>query len=599
MRLEKTVYPLEYCVYLAPNLSSLTFAGTVNVKCHTTSPRSEITLNCADLLLSTCSINGVPCEYTLEPDLERLVITAQKELTGNFLIEIAFTGIHNDRMHGFYASTYEYTTKDTRNVSTRVMVSTQCQATHCRRVFPCFDEPAFKAVFNVRVKTPNGYTALSNMHTTSEPNLNEDSNDSHLVEFAPTPLMSTYLFAVVVAELGYIEKQSASGTLCRVYTPPGLQDQGWFSMTVCIWALDFFSEHFGPFPLTKLDMVSIPDFTGYAMENWGLMLFKPLILLCDSSTSPTAKRELAGVVSHEVAHQWFGNLVTLEWWNATWLNEGFATYAGWLAVDVLFPSWDIWTFYIIDDLANALQLDALETSHAVDTKVANTSWQINAVFDAISYSKGAALIVMLSEHLGISTFMHGVRAYIQANQYANCTSHELFQCLARESGVDVVKMMDRWTTVKGFPLITVHDESYDSNTKEMHLIVSQEPFYAGGCRGDTDADQQPWAIPIQIGLGNGRRHACFFSTARSTLTFPLESCDAFYKLNDLKTGMYRTLDTRGHTRSLGECISKQNMPCADRIGVLSDVFALCKGGYLPTTDFLDLALCFSRETDHL
>jgi aminopeptidase 2 len=267
-----------------------------------------------------------------------------------------------------------------------------------------------------------------------------------LVSFAKSPIMSTYLVAWVVGELEYIEDKTKEGVVVRVYTLPGESSQGKFALRVGKETLSFFTEYFDiPYPLPKMDMVAIPDFGAGAMENWGLVTYRNMYLLFDDNGSSTkTKQNVAYVVGHELAHQWFGNLVTMEWWSDLWLNEGFATWVGWLAVDHLFPEWNVWVHFIMDDQQRGLSLDGLRSSHPIQVPVRNPS-EISQIFDAISYSKGASVIRMLVNYLGEDTFKKGIQEYLKLHKYGNASTADLWTSLADASGKPVHDMMSSWT----------------------------------------------------------------------------------------------------------------------------------------------------------
>lgn len=293
-----------------------------------------------------------------------------------------FNGQLNDQMRGFYRSVY------TVNGEERTLAVTQFEATDARRAFPCWDEPALKAVFEVTLVVPRDRVVISNMppsHTELE------EGGLKTVRFAETPMMSTYLLAFVVGEFDHVETRTAEGVAVRVYTPVGKAEQGRFALEVASRTLSFFQDYFEvAYPLPKMDLIAIPDFAAGAMENWGAATFREILVLVDPQESSAATRErVATVVAHELAHQWFGDLVTMEWWSQLWLNESFASWISYLAVDHLFPEWQVWKQFVFDEYARAMTLDGLESSHPIEVEV-NHSREISEIFDAISYSKGAS-----------------------------------------------------------------------------------------------------------------------------------------------------------------------------------------------------------------
>ena len=300
------------------------------------------------------------------------------------------------------------------------------------------------------------YQALSNMNVIRE-RLLEDGAWREVC-FERSVRMSTYLLAFVVGDLEFVEERTRTGVPVRVYAPRGHGGQSAFAVRVGVRVLDYFAEYFdAPYPLPKMDMIAVPDFASGAMENWGLVTYRMTMLLFDEATSSLkTKQRVAYVIAHELAHQWFGNLVTMDWWSDLWLNEGFATWVGWLAVDHLFPAWDVWTEFVVDDLQAGLSLDSLRTSHAIEVPVVHPA-DISQIFDAISYSKGASVIRMLHAHLGATAFQEGLRRYIQTFQYRNAKTQDLWAALSDASGQDVQAIMHGWTRHMGVSVACICD----------------------------------------------------------------------------------------------------------------------------------------------
>lgn len=344
---------------------------------------------------------------------------------------IEYDGEINDKMKGLYRSKYLGPEGDERYAAV-----TQFEATDARRCFPCWDEPAIKATFDITVTVPQDRIALSNMPVESE----NDEGNSRIVQFRTTPIMSTYLVAIVVGEFDYVENTSKDGVLVRVYTPVGKKDQGLFALEVATEVLPYYKDYFNiAYPLPKIDLIAIADFSAGAMENWGLVTYRETCLLVDpKNTSANTKQWVALVVGHELAHQWFGNLVTMEWWTHLWLNEGYATFVEYLCVNRLFPEYDIWTQFVVetyirflfrilskynfeDDFQfiffkfRALELDCLKNSHPIEVPVGHPS-EIDEIFDDISYSKGASVIRMLHRYIGDDDFRKGMNIYLTRHQ---------------------------------------------------------------------------------------------------------------------------------------------------------------------------------------
>ena len=388
-RLSQKVVPRNYQLTLSPDLGTFSFTGKVVIEVDVLEPTSSVTMHAADIdnvsarawKCGTDSSNGQAMTGVSfnEKKQQMTLEFAEAFPAGAHSLEITFTGTLNDKMHGFYRSTY----KDP-NGEEKVMATTQFEATDARRAFPCWDEPAFKATFDMTliISDPK-LTALSNMPVRSTETLD---NGSVSYTYWRTPVMSTYLLAFIVGELESISGKTESGTEVSIYTTPGKLNQAEFALDTGIKVLNFFEEYMGiRYPLPKQDMVGIPDFAAGAMENWGLITYRETALFATAESSASGKQRVAYVIAHELAHQWFGNLVTMEWWSDLWLNEGFATWAGWVAIDNIFPEWDVWTNFTNDDVGYAMKVDALASSHPIQVAIGDPS-EIDQVFDALSHS---------------------------------------------------------------------------------------------------------------------------------------------------------------------------------------------------------------------
>ena len=487
-------------------------------------------------------------------------------------LRMAFDGTLNDKMAGFYRSAYSAPGGVTRHMGV-----TQFEATDARRAFPCWDEPALKATFDVTLRVPSDREALGNMPPVKTAPGPAGWKD---VTFERTPLMSTYRVAWVVGEFDCVEDVTAEGVAVRVWTPPGLGEQGRFALKVGVHALSFFTRYFGaPYPLPKMDMVAVPDFAAGAMENWGLVTYRTVLALYDPETTGSAvKQQSAYVVCHELAHQWFGNLVTMGWWSHLWLNEGFATWAGWLAVDALFPEWRVWDQFLVNEQARGLELDGLESSHPIEVEIPDAS-KVNEIFDAISYAKGASAIHMLVAYMGEEAFQKGMRLYVSRHAWGNAATGDLWAALAESSGKPVGALMACWTQQTGYPVV-------HASRSGDELAVRQERFLSTG----KAADATRWLVPLRVACSSAPGAAgnpawdAMLSGAEGGAHLPAGA--AWAKLNAGQAGFYRVAYDSGMASALAAAAPA--LPTADRCGLVGDAFALAAAGHAPTAAALAL-----------
>ncbi len=573
--LPASVKPLHYDLELAPDLDKKTFSGTVDIQLQVLEPTAAITLHARTLTISSAVVNEEKItKQTQDKEKETTTFHLAKPLQkGSTRLSLAFQGKLGEDLRGFYQSTYALPDGTKKRLAT-----TQFEPTDARKCFPCFDEPAQKSTFSITLNIPKNLIGISNMPVERE----TVRGDRKRVTFQKTPVMSTYLLAFLIGEFESISKKTKAGTTVSIWTTPGKKQLGSFALDVGIRCLDFYNDYFGiPYPLPKLDMIAIPDFESGAMENWGAVTYRETALLIDDENSPAAnKQNTAYIIAHELAHQWFGNLVTMRWWNDLWLNEGFATWMGWKATDNLFPDWDIWTQFYVNEIDNALSSDSLENSHPIEVDVLNPG-EINEVFDDVSYAKGACIIRMLEQYLGAQLFRRGLKNYFTKLMYGNSTTADLWDALGKAANKPVHAMMQSWTQQTGYPVITI------KRTKEGYEL-KQERFFLHGKKADTTL----WHIPLAVSDGSTTTVEYFNQrtmTLKTTkdLRFNVELA-GFYRIN------YES-DLFAHVNAKAK---QKTIPLMERIGLEADTYALVRARYISIETYLDLLEAFKGERDY-
>ena len=592
--LPDNVNPRKYRMTLQPDLGTFTFKGEQTIDIEIAVPTARIQLNAAELEISTVTYRGngssIPVRsIALDEDTETATLDFGQTLAqGPAQLDMKFTGILNDRLVGFYRSEYQDTEGETRYLAT-----TQFEATDARRAFPCWDEPAQKAVFDVTLVFDDSLQAVSNTPIVEESTPGPGLRSVH---FGETPIMSTYLLAFVVGDLVSIDADAEDGTNIGVWTTRGKEDQAGFALDTSVKLLSFFNDYFGiPYPLPKLDHLAIPDFAAGAMENWGCITYRETALLVDPENSSAGTRQrVAEVVAHEMAHMWFGDLVTMEWWDDLWLNESFASWMGTKAVDWLFPEWEMWTQFVNMDTNRALSLDGLKNSHPIEQEVKNPA-EVSQLFDAISYSKGGSVLRMLENFLGPETFRGGLYRYLKANEYGNARTQDLWAALEEESSLPVTSIMDSWVKQMGYPVLRVEAARTPG---DVQVSLFQERFVYDRLLGDEEPNPEVWQVPVSISGPGSALAATVMDEKEAVIALPVPSpADNWFKVNAGQTGFYRVNYTSDDWERLAPAISTQQIPATDRLGIQNDAYALSRGGLLPITQFLELAGSYAGETD--
>ena len=588
-RLPRTAVPSRYDLRLEPDLTTLTFRGQESVALEITEPVSEIVLNAIELAIDSASLENdrgetIRATATMDETAERCRFAlASPAARGRWRLRLAFRGTLNDKLRGFYRSVY----KDPSGVS-RTMAATQFEATDARRAFPCWDEPSFKAVFAVTLVIDPALTAVSNTAIVSE----TSENGRKVVRFADSIVMSTYLVAFVVGELEATDAVTVGRTPLRVWCVPGKRRLATFGQDIAAASLAFFEDYYGlPYPGDKLDLLAIPDFAAGAMENLGAITFRETALLVDETAASHAELErVADVVAHENAHMWFGDLVTMTWWNGIWLNEAFATFMEMLAVDAWKPEWQRWTTFGVSRAA-ALSLDGLHSTRPIEFPVTSPR-DADAMFDVLTYEKGASVLRMLEQYLGSVVFREGVRDYLRTHRFANADTGDLWAALGRSSQQPIPAVMDGWIFRPGYPVITV------SRDAGGHLVLSQQRFnYLRAPLPPASAEpEQAWQVPIQLRLYAGSQA----SEERVLLT------DREARLR-VGAGAERVVANAGghgfyrvrYAPDLLEALLRRVEALApiERFNLVNDAWALAVAGLIPATAYLDLTARFRDERD--
>ncbi|PSN60535.1 hypothetical protein BS50DRAFT_579067 [Corynespora cassiicola Philippines] len=591
--LPANVKPLHYDLTLEPNFADFSYDGKVVIDLDVVEDSTSVSLNANDLKIHSAHVATADGQVVSSSpkiahndDTQTTTISFDQKLSAGSkaALTLTFTGTLNDNMAGFYRSSFKK-----EDGSTAYLATTQMEPTDARRAFPCFDEPALKAEFTVTLIADENMTCLSNMDVASEKTVDSKiaGGKRKAVTFNKSPQMSTYLLAFIVGELNYIET-NAFRVPVRVYAPKDRDiEHGRFSLELAAKTLDFYEKTFdSEFPLPKMDMVAIPDFSAGAMENWGLVTYRVVDLLIDEKVSgASVKQRVAETVQHELAHQWFGNLVTMDFWDGLWLNEGFATWMSWYSCNVFYPDWKVWEGYVTDNLASALSLDSLRSSHPIEVPVKRAD-EINQIFDAISYSKGSCVLRMISKYLGEDVFMEGIRRYLKKHAYGNTQTGDLWAALSDASGKDVEKVMDIWTKKVGFPVVTVTE-----GTDSIHL--KQNRFLR---TADVKPEEDETIFPVFLGLRT--REGVDEDLALNTreADFKLKDLD-FFKLNADHSGIYRTSYTPERLRKLGIAAKEGLLSVEDRAGMIADAGALAASGYQKTSGILSLLDSFKSESE--
>ena len=542
------------------------FYGTVIISGDSTS--ESISLHSKGLTIQSATIDNQPADVSFG-EFDELKLSQPELKSGNHTIHINFSGTITDAMHGLYPCYF------THNGVKKQLFATQFESHHAREVFPCVDEPAAKAEYDLTLITRPGITVLGNMPVKSE----GENGDSRTTTFEKTPRMSSYLLAFVIGELHKKTARTKSGVEVSVWATPAQNENTLdFALDIATRSIDFYDEYFGvKYPLPKSDHVALPDFSSGAMENWGLITYRESCLLADPELTPeSSRRFIATVIAHELSHQWFGNLVTMNWWNDLWLNESFANMMEYVAIDALHPEWRMWEDFATNEVTAALRRDSLDGVQSVQADV-NHPDEISTLFDpAIVYAKGGRLLVMVRKLIGEETFRAGLKSYFEKFAYKNTVGNDLWQELESASGQPIVNLMNAWISQPGLPVVSVSN-SHDA------AILSQERFFIG--------EHQPsdalWPIPL---FANQPLDVKILDQKETTVSIekPLQ----------LNCGLSAHFVTK-YDESTREYLLKNitELPTLDKICILQDATILARAGFENSASLLPLALSLKTETN--
>src|SRR6266702_2883187 len=578
-KLPKQVVPLEYSVRIVPDLAKLTFAGSEGIKVKATPSIRELVLNSAELEIAKASVDGIhlsPDAIKLDPNNGLLTIALPNELAiGEHAIALEFSGKITSKGRGLYYMPYQ----EQGTGAKKIALGTQFEPSDARRFFPCWDEPSFRARFQLTAVVPGNWLAVSNMPVESEHKIDNGKE----VRFAPTPPMASYLNVFVAGELDLIETKAA-GTQIRVVATKGKAEWGRYALESTAQILEYFNDYFGvPYPLPKLDQIAIPGGFGGAMENWGAITYYESALLFDPEKSSAATRQrIYEVIAHETAHQWFGDLVTMAWWDNLWLNEGFASWMGSKCTVHFNPDWEVWLAKNIQrdptrrtGIAKevAMEGDARSTTHAIQQPVANEA-EANSAFDDITYRKGQSFLRMLESFLGEATFRDGIRRYIAAHEYSNSTTVDLWNALSDASGKPVGEIAAAWTEQPGFPFVMMKRDG-------EKVSLSQERFTINF----PNAPALQWKIPLTWFVVSKNKIESRLMNDK-TENLPAIAADRVIKLNANGAGDYRVQYDDSSWKALLDALAKLNVE--DRVNLLSDSWALVQANRADVSLYLEL-----------
>jgi len=576
--------PINYTIRLEPDLDNFKFNGTAAIRIGSQAAVEKILLNILELAIWTCQVrvddNFVDCPFSVNNQKEELCIFLPHAMRDEIHLRIEYQGHINDNMAGFYRSRYISQQK------TKYIAVTQFEESDARRAFPCMDHPAKKATFDIAMDIDHHLVAISNTAVKKEQLL---ENGKKRIIFEQTPKMSTYLVFFGVGEFEIV--QDGEDPRVRTVTLPGMQKFARFGLEFGRKSLQYSESYYDiAYPLSKMDLIAIPDFAFGAMENWGAITFRENLLLhYPQITSTSGEARICEVIAHEIAHQWFGNLVTPSDWKYLWLNESFATYFGFGVVDRYFPHWDTWQQFLHGQTGTAMARDSLHETFAIEIP-GGEHIVINSSTAPIIYSKGGSILRQIQGYIGDEKFKQGLRHYLKTYEYGCAASHHLWDSFEKASNQPISTMMKSWIEQPGFPIVEVYRDG-------SHLILSQRRFsYL------PNDSTQSWVLPITVKLFSPnaapRRIAVLMD--QPEMKIEIDANTTAYKINDRQTGFYHVQYRDAHNlEQLGERISDLTLPPEDRWGLQNDFYALVKSGQASLDDYMRYLRYYENEDDYL
>ncbi len=574
--LSKDILPVRYDINISTNFKTFKYNGKENISIEIKSPTKEISIHSWQIKIKSAYIvskNKKIKVYKILNDEKNKVahLIFKEEISGKCNLLINFEGINNDKMYGFYKSSY------LDNGKLEYMLSSQFEPNSARSSFPCFDAPIFKSQFKISLEVDEEYDAISNMPIESTKHVK--SSNRKIVSFELTPRMSTYLVFLGVGKFEYL-KANLGKLKLRVITTQGKSKDGKFALECAKKSISFYEKYFGfKYPLNKVDLIAVPDFAAGAMENWGAITFREASLLVNEKTTPeSAKHNVADTIAHELAHQWFGDLVTMEWWDDLWLNESFATFMSYKALKNIYPLWKIENDYY-ESTISALLGDSLKSTHPISTLI-KESGEADSIFDVISYNKGGALLNMINDFVGDKVFSKGLNIYLKTYKYKNAKKEDLWNSIQKASildpalkGAKIGKILEDWINSEGYPQLEV-------KMSKKAIWISQSRFRLSKSQ---NSNSNIWIIPIKY-LLDGKESRLILESRSLKIN---ERTFNHILFNPSQSGFYVVKYPKDYIKSTLLYVDKVNLPDLSKAGLLFNLYLLYRSGYISINDYLD------------